>query len=127
MEINPKRRWQLAAHDWLFAVLVIVLTALLAWVAREYRFEHDLTRTHRNTVSAPTLEVLKQLDGPVTVTAFAMASDARGDNVHRQIQQFLRPYQRAKPDITLTLIDPREQPKAAAEAGVRSPVELLIE
>jgi ABC-type uncharacterized transport system involved in gliding motility auxiliary subunit len=126
MEINPKRRWQLAAHDWLFAVLVIVLTALLAWVAREYRFEHDLTRTHRNTVSAPTLEVLKQLDGPVTVTAFAMASDARGDNVHRQIQQFLRPYQRAKPDITLTLIDPREQPKAAAEAGVRSPVELLI-
>ena len=127
MEITPKRRWQLAMHDGVFAVLVIALAALLAWVAREYRIEHDLTRTHRNTVSAPTLDVLKQLDGPVTVTAYAMASDARGDSVHRQIQQFLRPYQRAKPDIALTLVDPREQPKAAAAAGVRSPVEMLVD
>jgi ABC-type uncharacterized transport system involved in gliding motility auxiliary subunit len=127
MEITPKRRWQLAVHDGVFAVLVIALAALLAWVAREYRIEHDLTRTHRNTVSAPTLDVLKQLDGPITVTAYAMASDARGDSVHRQIQQFLRPYQRAKPDIALTLVDPREQPKAAAAAGVRSPVEMLVD
>jgi ABC-type uncharacterized transport system involved in gliding motility auxiliary subunit len=127
MEITPKRRWQLAVHDGIFAVLVIALAALLAWVAREYRIEHDLTRTHRNTVSAATLDVLKQLDGPVTVTAYAMASDARGDSVHRQIQQFLRPYQRAKPDIALTLVDPREQPKAAAAAGVRSPVEMLVD
>ena len=127
MEINRKRRWQLAAHDWLFALLVIALAALLAWVAREYRIERDLTRTHRNTVSAPTLEALKQLDGPVTVTAFAMTSDARGENVHRQIQQFLRPYQRAKPDIALTLVDPREQPKETAAAGVRTAVELIVE
>ena len=127
MEISRKRHWQLAAHDWLFALLVIALAALLAWVAREYRIERDLTRTHRNTVSAPTLEALKQLDGPVTVTAFAMTSDARGENVHRQIQQFLRPYQRAKPDIALTLVDPREQPKEAAAAGVRTAVELIVE
>ena len=126
MEINPKRRWQLAAHDWLFALLVIALAALLAWVAREYRIEHDLTRTHRNTVSAPTLDALKQLDGPVTVTAFAMTTDARGDNLHRQIEQFLRPYQRVKPDIALTLVDPREQPKAAAAAGVRSALEFVV-
>ena len=126
MELDPKRRWQLAAHDWLFVPLVIVLAALIAWVAHEYRFEHDLTRTHRNTVSAPTLEALKQLEGPVTVTAFAMTTAARGDDLRRQIEQFLRPYQRAKSDITLTLIDPREQPKAAAAAGVRSATELIV-
>ena len=127
MEINKKRRWQLAAHHGLFVVLLIALTALLAYLAREYRIEHDLTRTHRNTVSAATLEVLNQLDGPIAVTAYALASDGRGEGVHRQIQQFMRPYQRAKPDIALTLIDPREQPKAAAAAGVRAPVELVIE
>ena len=127
MNIDKKRRWQLAAHHGLFVVLLIALTALLAYLAREYRIEHDLTRTQRNTVSAATVEVLKQLDGPVAVTAYAMATDARGDSVHRQIQQYLRPYQRAKPDIALTLIDPREQPKAAAAAGVRAPVELVIE
>jgi ABC-type uncharacterized transport system involved in gliding motility auxiliary subunit len=56
-----------------------------------------------------------------------MARDARGDNLHRRIEEFLLPYQRAKPDIRLTLVDPREQPRAAAEAGVRGPVELVIE
>src|SRR5262249_44642411 len=127
LKTSLKRRWQLAAHHGLFVVLLIGLAALLAYFAGEYRIEHDLTRTQRNTVSAATLEVLKQLDGPVTVTAYAMASDARGENLHRQIQQYLRPYQRAKPDIALTLIDPREQPKAAAAAGVRAPVEFVIE
>jgi hypothetical protein len=127
LKVTPKARWQLAAHDGLFVVLVIALVALAAYLAREYRVEHDLTRTHRNTVSAATLEILKQLDGPVTVTAYAMANNARGDNVHRQIEQFLRPYQRTKPDIALKLVDPREQPKAAAAAGVRAPVELVVE
>jgi hypothetical protein len=39
----------------------------------------------------------------------------------------VRPYQRAKPDITLTLVDPREQPRAAAQAGVRGSIELTVE
>ena len=127
MQASAKRRRQLVAHHGLFVVLLAVLVALLAYLAQQYRIEHDLTRTRRNTVSAATLGVLKQLDGPVAVTAYALAADARGENVHRQIEQFLRPYQRAKPDIALTLIDPREQPKAAAAAGVRAPVELVIE
>ncbi len=127
MELTPRRRLQLLVHHGLFVVLVIAATALLAYLAREYRVEHDLTRSHRNTVSAATLDVLKQLDGPLNVTAYAMARDARGDYLHRRIEEFMLPYQRAKPDIKLTLVDPREQPKAAAEAGVRGPVELVVE
>ncbi len=127
MELTARRRLQLLVHHGLFVVLVIAATALLAYLAREYRVEHDLTRSHRNTVSAATLDVLKQLDGPVNVTAYAMARDARGEQLHRRIEEFMLPYQRAKPDITLTLVDPREQPKAAAEAGVRGPVELVVE
>lgn len=115
------------AHHGLFVVLLIALTALAAYLARDYRVEHDLTRAHRNTVSAATLEVLKRLDAPVNVTAYAVAKDARGDNVHRRIEEFLRPYQRAKADVTLSLVDPREQPRAAAAAGVRAPVELVLE
>lgn len=127
MELTRKLRVQLMAHHGLFVVLLIALTALAAYLARDYRIEHDLTRAHRNTVSAATLEVLKRLDAPVNVTAYAVAKDARGDNVHRRIEEFLRPYQRAKADITLSLVDPREQPRAAAAAGVRAPVELVLE
>ena len=127
MEITRKLRLQLALHHWLFVALLLVLAGLAAWLAREYRVEYDLTGSHRNTLSAATLEALRQLDAPVGVTAYAMATDARGDNLHRRIQDFLQPYQRVKPDLTLTLVDPREQPKAAAAAGVRGPVELHVE
>ncbi len=127
MDITPRRRLQLLVHHGLFVVLLVAAAALLAHLAREYRIEHDLTRGHRNTVTAATLDVLKQLDGPVGVTAYAMARDTRGDHLHRRIEEFLLPYQRAKPDIKLTLVDPREQPRAAAEAGVRGPVEMVIE
>lgn len=127
MELTPRRRLQLLVHHGLFVALLVTATALLAYLAREYRIEHDLTSSHRNTVSAATLDVLKQLDGPVNVTAYAIARDARGEQLHRRIEEFMLPYQRAKPDLKLTLVDPREQPKAAAQAGVRGPVELTVE
>lgn len=127
MELTRRRRLQALVHHGLFIALLIALVAIAAFLSGEYRKEIDLTRSHRNTVSAATLDVLKQLDGPVGVTAYAMARDARGENLHRRIEEFLQPYQRAKPDIRLVLVDPREQPKAAAEAGVRGPVEMVIE
>jgi len=126
MEITRRRRLRFLVHHGLFVVLLIALTALLAHLAREYRIEHDLTQSHRNTLSPATLEVLKRLEGPVSITAYALARDARGEHVHRRIEEFLRPYQRAKPDLTVTIVDPREQPKAAAEAGVRAPIELVV-
>jgi ABC-type uncharacterized transport system involved in gliding motility auxiliary subunit len=127
MKLTPKRRLQALAHHGLFVVLLVSLTALGAYLAREYRIEQDLTASHRNTLSAATLGVLKQLDAPVVVTAYAVARDARGDNVHRRIAEFLRPYQRARPDMKVVFVDPREEPRAAAAAGVRAPVEIVLE
>ncbi len=127
MEITRRLRLQLLAHHGVFVVLLVTAAALLAWLAHEYRFERDLTFGYRNTLSPATLEVLRRMDAPVAVTAYAVAKDARGEDLHRQIREFLQPYQRAKPDIALTLVDPREQPRAAAAAGVRAPVELVVE
>ena len=127
MEITRKRRLELLVHHGLFVVLVVAAAALLAYLAREYRYEHDLTRAHRNTLSPATIEVLKQLDGPVVITAYALPRDQRGDNVHRRIEELVRPYQREKADIQLVLVDPREQPQAAAKAGVRGSIELSVE
>jgi len=127
MELTRRRRRLLTVHHWLFVVLLVALTALLAFLAHEYRFQRDLTHANRNTLSAATLEVLKQLDGPVNITAFAMAQTVRGQDVHKWIREMLRTYQRAKPDLALTIVDPREDPKAALAAGVQTTNELLIE
>ncbi|MGH8622250.1 MAG: Gldg family protein, partial [Burkholderiales bacterium] len=126
MEITRRRRFRVLVHHGLFVVLLVAATALLAHLAREYRVEHDLTQSYRNTLSPATLDVLKRLEGPLSITVYALPRDARGGHVHRRIEDFLRPYQRAKLDLTVTLIDPREQPRAAAEAGVRAPIELVL-
>ena len=126
MGITSSRRLRSMVHHGLSVVLLLALIGLTAHLASEYRVELDLTQSHRNTLSPATLDVLKRLEGPVSITAYALARDARGEQVHRRIEDFLRPYQRAKPDLTFTIIDPREQPKAAAEAGVRASIELVV-
>ena len=99
MQITRRLRWQLAAQSGVFVLLLALLVALLAYFAREYRVEHDVTRSARNTLSAATVGALKQLQGPVTVTAYAVRQDASGANVHKAIEERVRAYQRVKPDL----------------------------
>lgn len=126
MELTSRLRVQLFMQHSVFLVLLPVLVMLLAYVAHEYHKEWDVTRSARNTLSAATLEVLKQLKGPLAITAYAVTHDATGADVHKRIEERLRIYQRAKADITLNLVDPREQPKQAEAARIRTPNELVI-
>jgi hypothetical protein len=127
VQAGRQLRVRLVVQSGLFLALSIALVTLLAFVAQEYRREIDVTRSARNTLGQPTLDVLRQLEGPVSVTAFALTQDASGGNIHKIVEERLRPYRRAKPDLSLTLVDPREDPKRAEAAGIRTPNELVIE
>ena len=127
MQITRSVRLQLAAHHVAFVTLVVMLVTLLAYLAGEYRREWDVTRGGRNTLSAATLEVIKQLDGPLAITAYAMSRDAAGNNLQKAVAERLRPYLRAKANATLTIIDPREEPGKVAAAGIRTPNALVVE
>jgi len=118
---------RLAVQNGIFVLLVLVLAALLAVLAREYRAQWDLTGGGRNTLSAASLEVVSKLHGPVIVTAYATPQDARLGDLRKHIRDFVTRYQRAKPDIRLEFIDPRAQPKAAAQAGVQVNGEMVVE
>ncbi len=126
MQMSRRLRWQLITQSGMFVVLLLVISALLAYFAHEYRAEQDITRSGRNTLSPATLTALKQMTGPVTITAYAVRQDTSGTNIHKMIEERVRTYRRAKPDLQLQLIDPREQPKLAAEAELRSPNALII-
>lgn len=127
MQITRKVRTQLLAQGWLYTVLLLALAMLLAWVAREYRVERDVTANARNTLTQGTQDALKQFDGVINVTAYAMAKDGSGNDVHKLIQEKLRPWQKVKPELALALVDPRDDPKRANAAGLRSPNEFVIE
>lgn len=127
MQASRRLRVRLTIQSGLFLALFLTLVMLLAFLARDHRREWDITRSARNTLSQPTLDVLRQLDGPVAVTAYVLAQDSAGGNLHKLTEERLRPYRRAKPDIDLKLVDPREEPKRAQAAGIRAPNELVIE
>jgi ABC-type uncharacterized transport system involved in gliding motility auxiliary subunit len=127
VEVTRRLRLRLLVQNGLFLALLVALIMLLAYLAREYRKEWDVTRVGRNTLSASTVQALGQLEGPLKITAYAVTLDATGGNIHKRIGERLRVYQRAKPDIALTFVDPREQPKQAEAAGMRTPNELVIE
>ena len=125
MKTNTRLRLQVLAQNSLFLVLLIALVAAIAYLTKDIKTTWDLTQSKRNTLSPASVDVLKQISGPIGIKAFATA-DAEGD-LRRPIQDFVRPYQRAKEDISLTFIDPREDPDAAKQAGVRVNGELVIE
>lgn len=126
MLVSSKFRVRLLVQNGVFVVLLVALAALLAYFAREYRFERDITQNARNTLSQPTREILTKLAGPVKITAYVTRQDARGD-LRKMIRDFFALYQRSKPDIAVTFIDPREEPKLVQAAGVRANGESVIE
>ena len=127
MQASRKLRVLLSVQGGVFVALFLALIVLLAFAAHEYRRDWDLTRNARNSLSQPTLDILRELQGPVMLTAYAVRIDGTGLNVHRAIEERLRPYLRAKPDMKLELVDPREDPKRAAAAQLRTPNMLTIE
>ncbi len=126
MQVTPKLRTRMLVQNGVFVVLLIAFAALIAFFAREYRAEYDLTQNSRNTLTQQTRDVLAKFAAPLKVTVYATRQDARGD-ARKQVQDFFAPYQRAKPNLTVTVVDPREEPKLAQAAGIRVNGESVVE
>ncbi len=126
MKLNNRHRLQLLIQNGVFVVLLIGLAMAIIWITKDISTQWDLTQGQRNTLSQASIDVLKQLNGPVKVTAYATAQDAEGD-ARKTVQTFLASYLRAKKDLDLTFIDPREQPQLTQAAGIRANGELVVE
>lgn len=126
MHIDRKTRLQLLVQNGLFVVLFLALIGLLAYLSRDYQRQWDLTQGARNSVSRASLNVLAQLKGPVTITAYATKRDPRLGDIRAAIREFIAPYHRAKPDLTLKFVDPVAQPAKAKAAGVQVNGELVV-
>jgi ABC-type uncharacterized transport system involved in gliding motility auxiliary subunit len=128
MNINKKLRFQLFVQNGFFVVLFLALVVLLGFLASEYRVAKDITQANRNILTQGSINVLKQMKGPVNITVFATKDDASsGDNFRKGMIDFVARYQREKKDIVLKFINPSEEPKLAQEAGVKSDGEIIVE
>jgi len=123
MRSNRKSRFQLRLASTSFVVLLLIVVGMLMWLSRDYHWQFDWTHNHRNTLSEASRSLLKTLDKPVLITAFAR--DAAG--VRQNIAELIARYQKYKPDIALDFVNPDTDPARVRAAGVRLDGELVIE
>lgn len=125
-ELNRKLQRHYRIQNSLFVILLLLLIFLLGYLALQTRQQWDISQNGRNTLSEASIEILQKLQGAVQVTAYATEQDAHLGDIRQIIADFVARYQRVKPDISLTFIDPLEQPMLAQEADVHVNGELII-
>jgi ABC-type uncharacterized transport system involved in gliding motility auxiliary subunit len=123
MKTNRKLRLQLLMQNSLFVLLFIALVFLLGFLTREYHVSQDITQSNRNTLTQGSINVLKQMKGPVNITVFASDDDVYRKTIH----DFISRYQRSKSDITVEFVNPAAEPKRAQDAGIKAEGELVVE
>lgn len=127
MRVTARTRARLLLEDFVFALLLVAVAGLLVFAAGEYRWQRDLTHAGRNSLAKASLDTLRELKGPVVITAYATERDPRAGPLRERIREFLEPWRRAKPDLELLFVDPTEDPKRTTEAGVQTNGELVVE
>jgi ABC-type uncharacterized transport system involved in gliding motility auxiliary subunit len=127
MIVSRRTRFTTLLQNGLFAALLVAAVAMIAQLAQQHSWQWDITQNARNTLSEGSLQTLELLKGPVVITAYATEQDPSLGDPRQQIADFIETYRRAKPDIRVVFIDPREHPKATAAANVRVNGEMVVE
>jgi len=116
-----------AFRNLLFAVVLIGTATGLGYLATRHHVQRDVTYNTINSLEPDSIEVLKQMDGPVNFTMYATEQDARQGDVRNIIRNLLSRYQRYKPDINLVFVDPTKETEKARAAQIRFNGEMVIE
>lgn len=110
----------------IFVALFVCLVFLLGYLAAQYRMQWDISQNGRNSLSEASIEILQKIQGPVQVTAYATEHHAQYGDIRKIISDFVSLYQRVKPDLSLTFIDPIAQPQLAQAANIQVNGEVVV-
>lgn len=111
----------------LFVLILIGVATGLGYLATRHHIQRDVTYNTINSLEPASIEVLKQLAGPVNITVYATEQDAHLGDIRTAIRNFLSLYQRYKPDIKLVFIDSAKESEEARAAQIQLPLEMVIE
>ena len=118
MNISHLRR----LNGWLFALLVLLGAGAIGFLSARHDYIADWTYHSRRSMSPETRAVLAKFDGPVDVVSYA---SPQGD-LRQTIAAALQRYQKAKPDLQLSLVDPQQDPAAMRNLGITVDGELIL-
>ncbi len=110
-----------------FTLLILVAAFALYQISARHPLQWDLTQSKLNSLEPSSINALKLLHGEVKFTVYATEQSAKQGDLRRLIRDFVAIYQRYKPDITLTFVDPLKEPEAMRKASIQSNGEMVVE
>lgn len=113
-------------HRLLLSIALAAAAGGLYLLAERFAVQWDVTQNALNSLEPSSIEVLGKLDGPVALTVFTPEQDARQGDMRKLIRDFIGIYQRYKPDMSLTFIDPAKNPEEARQAGIQNNGEMVV-
>ena len=118
---------RLLIKNFAFTALLLAAVVTLYQLAARYSVQWDMTQNASNSLAESSVNVLKQLQGEIKLTMYVTGQDANLGDMHRLTRDFVALYQRYKPNISLTFIDPVKQPEEARKVNIRVNGEMLVE
>lgn len=110
----------------LFVLVLLGIVGGLSHLAGQHRLQRDITLNASNSLEPASVTVLGQMDGPLDVTVYATEHDPHLGDIRKLIGEFVSLYQRYKPDLKLTFIDPEKEPEKARAAGIQLNGETVV-
>jgi len=110
-----------------FTALLLIAAVALYHLAALHPLQLDVTQNARNSLEQGSVEVLRQLQGPVKISVFSTEQDAKQGDIRKLIRDFVSLYQRYKPDIALEFIDPATHPDEVRRAEIQANGEMVVE
>jgi hypothetical protein len=107
-------RWRERADAWLVAALLIVAAVCIAVLSTRFGFVSDWSAGARASISPQSQAILKRLPGPIRAVSYARP----GGTLRDEIATVIARYQRFKPDLKLSFVDPDADPAAMRKAGI---------
>jgi ABC-type uncharacterized transport system involved in gliding motility auxiliary subunit len=116
----------LRRHPRIYTLMLMVIVSAAGVLSQRYDWQRDVTQNGRHTLSQASSNVLREMPGAVTITAYATLQDAQLGDLRRPIRDFVARYQGLKSDIKLGFVDPLTQSEQARKAGVRVNGEMVL-
>ena len=108
-------------------LLVLAAAGALFQLAARYPAQRDVTQNALNSLEPGSVDALAMLKGPVKITVYATEKDAQLGDIRKLIREFVALYQRYKPDLSLSFVDPVKDAEAMRKASIKNNGEMVVE
>ncbi len=116
-----RRRFSEHADAWLYAALLLIGAACIALLSARFDFVADWSKGARASISPQSQAILKQLPGELDVVSYARPGELR-----ELTRTVIEKWQRFKPDLKLSFVDPDADPAALRQAGIGVDGEIVL-